>query len=477
MLAVALRRSLLLILLLLAAARAWAGPSNPSFEVGLEGWRLEIGAHRANEGPVSQASVDHEVKKHGELSLRLHSDAQTLRWQMATQEFACRPGDRIVFLVAARCRKLRREANQYVNANSILIFYGPGRKRLGIVGGPVLRGDREWIDLFLHAIAPPKTVKVKAGFISTMSGTVWFDDVRIEITPTHPRDRRARAAGLEALRWHLERTYPHFGVRGVLGLGNANREDFVDAAQRMLAPLRDVHISVETPDGRNYVVVPNPHAPNWNDAAIRKRLTKTILDTPEHLVGRMGKIGYARIGTFAQAHGFDRVEKALDRLEDARALILDVRPNAGGDEKLAWRIAARFTDREIVYGKAQVRDPTLPGRTGFGPPFPRKLKGKRRDDRKVVVLQGPYCVSSTEWFVLMMCAAGKTTLGLPTRGSTGNPKPFKVFPDVAVLVPTWRGMTVDDEPIENVGVPPQIRVKGSHWTGDPTLEKALEILG
>jgi len=477
--AVGMSRSLVLVLalLLLAAARAWAGPSNPSFEVGLEGWRLEIGAHRANEGPVSLASVDHEVKKHGELSLRLESDAQTLRWRMATQEFACRPGDRIVFLVAARCRNLRREANQYVNANSILLFFGPGRKRLGIVGSPVLRGDREWIDLFLHAIAPPKTVKVKAGFISTMSGTVWFDDVRIEITPTHPRDRRARAAGLEALRWHLERTYPHFGVRGVPGLGNANREDFVDAAQRMLAPLRDVHISVETPEGRNYVVVPNPHAPNWNDGAIRKRLTATILDTPEHLVGRMGKIGYARIGTFAQAHGFDRVEKALDRLEDARALILDVRPNAGGDERLAWRIASRFTDREIVYGKAQVRDPTLPGRKGFAPPFPRKLKGKRRDDRKVVVLQGPYCVSSTEWFVLMMCAAGKTTLGLPTRGSTGNPKPFRVFPDVAVNIPTWRGMTVDDEPIENVGVPPQIRVKGSHWTGDPTLEKALEILG
>jgi hypothetical protein len=466
-----------LALVILAAAPVLAGPSNPSFEVGMEGWKLEIGAKRADDGPVSEAGIDHKVVKHGDFSLRFHGDAQTVRWQMATQSLECRPGDRVFFLVAARCRGLRREANQYVNANSILIFYGPGRKRLGIVGSPVLSGDREWVDLFLHALAPPKAVKVKAGFISSMSGTVWFDDVRISITPTQPRDQRARAAGLEAVRWHLERTYPHFGVRGLPGPGNANREDFVDAVQRMLAPLRDVHISVETPDGPSYVAVPNPHAPNWNDAAIRKRLTATILDTPGHLVGRMGEIGYARIGTFAQAHGFERVEDALDRLKDARALILDVRPNGGGDEKLAWRIAGRFTDRELAYGKAQVRDPTLPGRKGFRPPWERKFKGKRRDDRKVVVLQGPYCVSSTEWFLLMMRAAGKTTVGLPSRGSTGNPRPFRIFSDVAVNIPTWRGMTLDDKPIENVGIPPQIRVAGSHWTGDPTLEKALEILG
>ncbi len=469
--------SLRLAFVLLAAAPALAGPSNPSFEVGLEGWKLEIGAQRAEEGPVSEAGVDHKVVKHGELSLRFHGDAQTLRWQMATQSIECRPGDRVFFLVAAKCKGVRREGDQYVNANSILIFYGPGRKRLGIVGSPVLRDDRDWVDLYLHALAPPRTVKVKAGLISSMSGTVWFDDVRIKVTPTEPRDQRARAAGFEALRWHLDRTYPHFGVRGNPGPGNANREDFVDAVQRMLAPLRDVHISVEASGGRSYVAVPNPHPPNWNEGAIRKRLTKKIMDTPEHLVGRMGEIGYARIGTFQQAHGFERLEDALDQLKNARALILDVRPNAGGDERLAWRIAARFTDKELAYGKAQVRDPTLPGRAGFAPPWVRKFKGKRRDDRKVVVLQGPYCVSSTEWFLLMMRAAGKTTVGLPSRGSTGNPKPFQVFPDVAVHIPTWRGLTLDDKPIENKGIPPQIRVAGSHWTGDPTLEKALEILG
>ncbi|MHC4729429.1 MAG: hypothetical protein ACYS6Z_02410, partial [Planctomycetota bacterium] len=70
-----------LALLLLVATPALAGPSNPSFEVGLEGWKLEIGAQRADEGPLSEAGVDHKVKKHGDLSLRLHGDAQTVRWQ------------------------------------------------------------------------------------------------------------------------------------------------------------------------------------------------------------------------------------------------------------------------------------------------------------------------------------------------------------------------------------------------------------
>ncbi|MHC4548351.1 MAG: S41 family peptidase [Planctomycetota bacterium] len=465
--------------LLWLAATAAAGPINASFEEGLKGWRLEVGAHRGA-GPASQAELDREVARGGEASLRFAGDAGTIRWWMATQDFACRGGERVMLLVAARCRNLRREANQYVNANSILIFHDERGKRLAIVGSPVLHGDRDWVDLGLHALAPPRTATVKAGLISSMSGTVWFDDVRLTITHTEPRDQAARAAAFEALRWHLDRTYPHFGVRARLGArslpANVAAKDFAAAVDRMLAPLRDVHIAVETPEGRSYTVVPNRHPPNWNETAIRRRLTETLLDAPPHLVGRIGKVGYARVGTFLQPHGYERVEDALDRLAKAPALILDVRPNPGGDERLAWRLAGRFTDREVVYGKAQVRDPTLPGLQGFGPLWERKLKGRRHDPRQVVVLQGPYTASSAEWFLLMMRAAGKTTMGLPSRGASGNPQPFQLFSDISVHVPTWRGLTRQDKPIEGVGVPPQVRVEASHQDDDPTLEKALEHL-
>ncbi len=434
---------------------------NPSFEEGLKGWELETGA-QTGDGPVAVAEVDA-----GEL--RFTSDLAARRWPMAVQTVDCPAGSRVLFTVAGRCRGLKREGTQYENANAIVIFLDAQGRRLGIVGSPVLRGDRERVDLHVHALAPPGTARAKVAVFSSMSGTAWFDDARLSVTAADDR-----AAAFAALRLHFDRTYPYLDLHGAPKepgdgeIGNALRE--------MLAPLKDLHVWIETPGGPVYTVEGNPNPPNWNGWAIRARLTEVILDKPPHLVGRIGKIGYVPIGAWKK-EGFGDLEAAIDKLADARALILDVRANGGGDELLARRIAGRFAKERTLYGKAQVRDPTLPG-NGFLDPFPKEfdpLPGKP-DTRRVVVLQGPYCVSSTEWFLLMMGALDNvTTVGLPSRGATGNPQPFPLLPGVNVYVPTWRGLMLDGQIIEGRGVPPDEEV-GRGEEGDAALERALEIL-
>jgi len=435
---------------------------NPSFEEGLKGWQLETGAQRGD-GPAAKVEV-----LLGEL--RFTSDAATRRWPMAVQTVDCPAGSRVLFTVAGRCRGLRREGNQFENANAIVIFLDAEGKQLGIIGSPVLHDDRERVDLHVHALAPEGTAKAKIGFFSSMSGTAWFDDARLSVTAADDRP-----AAFAALRLHFDRTYPYLELHGAPG--EPGNGEIGDALRGMLAPLKDLHVWVETPAGPVYTVEGNPNPPNWDGKAIRARLTETVLENPTHLVGRIGDIGYVVIGAWKK-EGFGDLEAAIDKLLDARALIVDVRANGGGDELLARRIAGRFATKPVVYGKAQARDPTLPG-NGFLDPFPKAfdpLPGKP-DTRKVVVLQGPYCVSSTEWFLLMMGALDNvTTVGLPSRGATGNPQPFPLFKGTNVWVPTQRGLLLDGTLIEGHGVPPDEEVGPGEGGKDAALERAIEIL-
>ncbi len=433
--------------------------ANPSFEEGTKGWTFETGA-QTGEGPAAAVDVDG-----GEI--RFTSDAATRLWPMASQTVDCPAGSRVVFTVAGRCKGLRREGSQYGNANAVVILLDAAGKRLGILGSAVLRDDRERVDLFVHALAPPGTAKAKVGFFSSMSGTAWFDDARLTVAPFEDR-----AAAADALRLHLDRTYPYLDEHGRPGdLGDG---DIGAALKGMLAPMKDLHVWIETPKGPLYTVEGNPSPPNWNARSIRGRLTEVLLDKAPHLVGRMGEIGYAFVGAWKQ-EGFGEVEQALDKLAGSKALILDVRANGGGDELLARRIAGRFATKPVFYGLAQARDPTLPG-NGFLEPFEKRFEplGKA-DTRPVVVLQGPYCVSSTEWFLLMAGALDNvTTVGLRSRGATGNPQPFELFPGVKVWVPTQRGLTPERKLFEGSGIPPEEEV--GHGEGDPALARALEIL-
>ncbi|MHC4931032.1 MAG: S41 family peptidase, partial [Planctomycetota bacterium] len=287
-----------------------------------------------------------------------------------------------------------------------------------------------------------------------------------------------------ALRLHLERTYPFWGVEGKPApdaLPHLRKgRDLVAELRRMLAPLDDTHIWIQAASGRTPTIMGKPHRPNWNFPAIRGMVKPVVLEKPYVLVGRIGDVGYVGLGSFLTEH-FVGVEDALCKLDDCKAILIDVRPNSGGDERLAWRLAGRFTDRAVTYAKSQVRDPTIAGLHGFRPPGERRfapLKGRTPDRRPVIVLQGPYCVSSTEGFLLMMRALeSATTFGLPSRGSSGNPKPFPILASTFVWLPTWRSLTLQGDPIEGIGVQPEVRFEAplsAYADKDPTLLKALE---
>jgi len=472
--------------------------ANPSFESPgdlPDGWTLGVGAN-SGDGAESAVAIDRSVARDGKASLRLSGDAATNVWRMAHQEIAVRPGDRVTVRVAAKCRGLDAAAAKFRNANSILVFETSEDKRVQILGSPLLAGDHDWTDLVIDAITPPAAAKARVGVLLSIPGTAWFDDVRVETGPATADDAAGRTRAFDALAGHLRRTYPFFGFAGKPAadalfarhraqcVAAKDAPAFLGAVHAMLAELNDVHVSVETPQRRLSTAQPDPRPLNMNMIAVAGALTeRTAYEKNLVLAGRIGKgadaIGYVTIGSFQiDEAGLAKVTAAIDALADTKSLILDVRPNGGGDEMLAARIAGRFTKEPVVYARGAWRDPLAAGTDAFGPPTDRLLKPVAPfDGRRVVVLQGPSCVSSTEGFLLMMRALPNvTTTGQPSRGASGNPAPFELLPGVKVWASRWRSLLPDGECIEGKGIAPKIVVEGSHEKSDPTLERALAEL-
>jgi C-terminal processing protease CtpA/Prc len=193
-------------------------------------------------------------------------------------------------------------------------------------------------------------------------------------------------------------------------------------------------------------------------------------------------IGYLVIAAWSKDLDFPAIEQALAALRDCKAMVIDARPNCGGDEALAQRVAAWFVDGRKVYAKQRVR--VKAGRYGFGPVTTRALSGN--SDRRqrflgpIAVLTSRYVMGANESFVMMLQqAASCTVVGQPTWGSSGSPKLFELGNGTAALVPTVQDQRPDGTGIEGEGIAPDVLVECSAddlLDGDPILAKALELL-
>lgn len=185
--------------------------------------------------------------------------------------------------------------------------------------------------------------------------------------------------------------------------------------------------------------------------------------------------------------GWDAKDPAT--LEPARAfiaatpagcpgLIIDVRPNGGGDELAARSVAALLASERTVYARNENVDPSA--ERGFTRVFDRVLEPaptRPPKPAKVAVLIGPACMSSNESFIQMMRYGVKARLfGERTAGSSGNPKPHELCDDLTLMLPSWRDMEPDGRLVEGQGIDPDVVVE---WTtrGDPVIDAAVKWIG
>jgi C-terminal processing protease CtpA/Prc len=193
------------------------------------------------------------------------------------------------------------------------------------------------------------------------------------------------------------------------------------------------------------------------------------------------EIGYINLRSL-DATAAEDFDEALDHLAHCWALVIDLRANTGGDERLAQQIAGRFLSKPVVYSRSRVR--SGPGRADLTEPADRVAAP--RDDNPwrweapVVVLHGGGTFSSAESMALMFREAGIETLGDTTAGSSGNPKALELPHGIVVQVPRWLDLDPANQPIEGRGVRPttEMLFKPSDFDdgADPLLAKVVERL-
>lgn len=256
---------------------------------------------------------------------------------------------------------------------------------------------------------------------------------------------------------------------------------FAKVVAKLLEPADDLHLSIEA-DGQTLYPFNGKVPPaNFSIATLRRIVPGwsehgSIVATGSFASGPQ----YVLIRLWEPSHvdDLDAAYEAIRRAYPNRGLIIDVRPNGGGDEPMAQNFAGCFVDSPRVYGKNENR---FDGK--FHGPYDRVLEPNRNGPHyrgKMAVLMGPRCVSSNESFLLMMkTAPGCKLIGEHSRGASGNPKPVRLANDVVVNLSSWRDMLPDGTCFEGVGIKPDIEVRttpNDFVDRDPVLETAIAYL-
>ena len=301
---------------------------------------------------------------------------------------------------------------------------------------------------------------------------------------------------LKQLRSAIEEKYSHRDLRGVDWdvrfaefesrlVDTQTSRQFAVLAGQLLEVARDAHIwlKVDTflnTDGETFASFRRSVRPNVDRDLLKRIVPQFRSVNGVVATGRFPEgPAYLMIRSWSQqvARDIEAAAKWIDGLSPDDTLILDIRFNSGGDERLAKKIAGRFVERSVVYAGHRNRDASRS--SGFSRIKTRTLKPIRPGFRgRTVVLMGPVNMSSCEAFLLMMKQAPQCTLmGEKSYGSSGNPKPVRLANGVTVFLPSWVALTSDGEPFEGKGISPDVHVEfpdGSE--DDPLISAALELL-
>lgn len=288
------------------------------------------------------------------------------------------------------------------------------------------------------------------------------------------------------------RDYPYFAYKQVdwdslraayrpLAEAAPSTDSLVTLLRAMVAPLRDVHIGFTSPRGI--------YLPGWSPTATVNWAQPRWLAVvgannwvqlkPNLGVAGFGDVAYIAVGGWDRLHlTAADLDAAMAAVRDARALIVDVRPNGGGDDALAYALAGRFSATPIAGGTVRYRSGA-----GLGPPISRTVppRGPWTFTKPVVLLVGRGCFSSNESFIAAMATLPHVTvMGDTTGGGSGNPAEHALGGGWRYRVPRWIESAPDGHVIEWHGIAPDVVVPwdtaGLAATRDPVIEAAVAFL-
>ncbi len=372
---------------------------------------------------------------------------------------------------------------------------GGGERFPKVAGTPRWKGDRTLIvpvalqpdreyELMLNC-SSSRNIRSKAGV--KLTPTRWRFRTFPEKLRPWPEQEARNVAAVQSLGRLLAERYAYRDrvvkdwqalLRDGGGALRTARTDraFARAAKELLAAAQDRNVVVSY-RGERYPSWEPLIEPLYRTFAVR-RLFELQPVSARVFSGRTDDgIGYLLVTGWQDNVEPERLVGALTELMDTKALVVDIRPNTGGDEDNAKQFARWFVGGEKVYAKH--RD--LGSGGALKDAAPRTLVGGDATyDRPVALLTGPRVMGSCEAFVLMMKQGpGVQVVGQPTLGSTGDAVAHDLGNRVLVELPRRQELRLDGTCYEGEGLAPDVFVPCTSRDleqGDPTLEKALALL-
>jgi carboxyl-terminal processing protease len=201
-----------------------------------------------------------------------------------------------------------------------------------------------------------------------------------------------------------------------------------------------------------------------------------------------GNVAYVKLNTFADNRAAEMFAAAFDEIAVARALIIDVRNNDGGNSDVGWRVLSFLTDKPFKTSKWYTRQyrPAFRawGRAQetYGKEAGEYLpNGKKFYAKPVIVLTSPRTFSAAEDFMVAYVSMKRgLTVGEPTGGSTGQPLYFTLPGGGGAVVCSKRDRFPDGRDFVGKGVHPDVLVRPTvadfRAKRDAVLEAALKEL-
>jgi C-terminal processing protease CtpA/Prc len=275
-----------------------------------------------------------------------------------------------------------------------------------------------------------------------------------------------------------------------------DRADRIMAAALSGPPDQAVRIMYVTPDGdRRSVTLDRDRRTREDEwllptSATRQRFEIRWLDDD---------IAYVALNTFSDAGVADDFEAALPELYRAKALVIDIRKNGGGNSGHGYAIASYLTNDSLqtsawktpenvaaykAWGAFNERyseyNDMNAWRDGGTHGAVAPAEG-RRLIVPTVVLQEHGTFSAAEDFLIAIEKIPQiTTIGRPTGGSTGQPLSLTLPGGGRANICTKRDTYPDGRDFVGIGIAPDIFVEATvedvQQGRDPALDRAVELL-
>ena len=290
-------------------------------------------------------------------------------------------------------------------------------------------------------------------------------------------DARYSHFGIKNIDWHaLYRVY-----RPRVTAKTTDDELFTVMAE-MIALLNDNHVGLRSPSRRfGSGILQELRMEDFSLDLVRTKYLKgkavALRGGVFHYGWLTSAVGYLHFNGFGDVAGSgEAMDAILREFRSAKALVVDVRGNGGGDDRVGKALAGRFADRKRLYMTVELR--TGAKHDDFASPVEWFVEpeGAAQFTRPVILLTHRFSVSAAENFALAMRTLPHVMqVGEVTSGAFADTYPF-------TLPNGWRfnlsvNLFRDRDGVcwEGLGIPPDYRINNSKADIAAQRDKVLEF--